>query len=115
MLDQTPSARAYIDKFRRSYYAPRGEDLQIRFCENCLITSYPTGTSHGSPYRYDTHVPMIFFGAGILPARIEREVHTVDVAPTLVKFLSYNYPQRVNGARLEEVLKYKPAIPKAAE
>lgn len=115
LLDEKKSDRAYIDLFRRSYYPGRGEDFQIRFCENCLITSYPTGTTHGSPYRYDTHVPVIFYGAGILAGRVEREVHTVDVVPTLAKFLSYDFPQRVEGAPLAEVLKYKPVIPKKEE
>ncbi len=115
LLDPKPSDRAYIDLFRRSYYPARGEDFQIRFCENCLITTSPTGTTHGSPYRYDTHVPLIFFGAGIQPAKIERAVHTVDVAPTLAKFFGYDYPARVDGARLEEVLKYKPVLPKKEE
>ena len=115
LLAQTPSARAYLDLFRRSYYPERGEDFQLRYCENCLITSYPTGTTHGSPYRYDTHVPVIFYGAGIQPAHIERAINTVDVAPTLTKFLSYAFPQRVDGTPLEEVLKYKPIIPKEEE
>jgi len=115
LLGQQPSDRAYIAHFRRSYFPPRGEDFQIRLCENCLPAWSATGTTHGSPYRYDTHVPVIFFGAGIQPARVEREVHTVDVAPTLIKFLSYDFPQRVNGVPLEEVLKYKPVIPKEEE
>ncbi len=115
LLAQSPSGDSYIDDFRRSYYPKRGEDFQIRFCENCLIAWSPAGTTHGSPYRYDTHVPVIFFGAGIAPAKVEREIHTVDVAPTLAKFLSYDYPERVNGAPLDEILKYKPALPKKEE
>lgn len=115
LLDQKPSDRAYIAHFRRSYFPPRGEDFQIRLCENCLPAWSATGTTHGSAYRYDTHVPVVFFGAGIQPARVEREVHTVDVAPTLAKFLSYDFPQRVEGLPLEEVLKHKPVIPKAEE
>jgi len=115
LLDQTPNDRAYSDLFRRSYYPQRGEDFQIRFCENCLLAWSATGTTHGSPYRYDTHVPVIFYGAGIQPAKVERAVHTVDVAPTLAKFLGYDYPERVNGVRLEEVLKFKPVIPKEEE
>lgn len=115
LLEQQPSDRAYIAHFRRSYFPPRGEDFQIRLCENCLPAWSATGTTHGSAYRYDTHVPVLFFGAGIQPARVEREVHTVDVAPTLTKFLSYDYPQRVNGVPLAEVLKYKPIIPKEEE
>jgi predicted AlkP superfamily pyrophosphatase or phosphodiesterase len=115
LLEEKKNDRAYIDLFRRSYYPERGEDFQIRYCENCLITSYPTGTTHGSPYRYDVHVPVIFFGAGIQPGRVDRAIHTVDVAPTLAKFLGYDFPQRVEGAPLAEVLKYKPIIPKEEE
>lgn len=115
LLDQKPSDRAHIEYFRRSYFPARGEDFQIRLCENCLPAWSATGTTHGSTYRYDTHVPVIFFGAGIQPGRVDRPVSTVDVAPTLAKFLSYDFPQRVDGAPLEEVLKYKPVIPKEEE
>lgn len=115
LLGSATADRAYLERFQRSYYPGRGEDFQIRYCENCLITSKPTGTTHGSPYRYDAHVPLVFFGAGIQAGRVEREVHVVDVAPTLAKFLSYDFPQRVNGAPLAEVLKYKPVIPKEEE
>ncbi|MGH7495881.1 MAG: alkaline phosphatase family protein [bacterium] len=97
--------RPYLDLFRRSYFAPRGEDFQIRFCENCLITSSSTGTSHGSPYRYDTHVPVIFFGMNIRGGRLTREVHSVDVAPTLAKMLKIPYPATVEGVLLREVVR----------
>lgn len=105
LLGANPSGDLYLEKFRRSYFGPRGEDFQIRFCENCLVTSRPTGTSHGSVYRYDTHVPLIFFGGGIKAARSSRAVHTADVAPTLAKLLGIPYPETVEGLPLEEVVK----------
>jgi len=53
---------------------------------------------HGSPWNYGTHVPIIFAGAGIEPAHIDRPVHPVDVAPTL------SAPVGTEGKPLSEVL-----------
>jgi hypothetical protein len=36
---------------------------------------------HGSPWRYDSYVPIIFAGANVEPQTIHRRVHPVDVAP----------------------------------
>jgi hypothetical protein len=94
--------RPYLAQFRRSYYPPRGEDYQVRYCENCLVSPHTTGTSHGSVYSYDTHVPIVFWGAGAKTARVDREVHTVDIAPTLARILNIDYPRTVDGAPLEE-------------
>ncbi|MCS7082762.1 MAG: alkaline phosphatase family protein [Bacteroidetes bacterium] len=93
--------RPYLGHFRRSYHPPRGEDLQIRYCERCLVTSRPTGTTHGSPYRYDTHVPIVFWGAGVRPGRVAEPVYTVDIAPTVARLLGIPYPDTVSGRPLD--------------
>ena len=95
--------RPYLGEFRRSYYAPRGEDFQVRYRENYLIENSETGTSHGSVYRYDTHVPILFWGDGLPFRSIPREVHTVDIAPTISRMLTIEYPRTVDGAPLEEL------------
>ncbi|MBI4429938.1 MAG: alkaline phosphatase family protein [Ignavibacteriales bacterium] len=95
--------RQYLGHFQRSYYAPRGEDFQLLFCENCLPTTRPTGTSHGSAYKYDNHIPLIFMGWGLKPARVTRETHSVDIAPTLARILDVPYPKTVDGSPLSEV------------
>lgn len=97
--------RPYLGAFQRSYYEPRGEDFQVRFCENCLITTRPTGTSHGTPYRYDTHIPLIFMGWNLKHSSINREVHSVDIAPTLARILGLKYPKTVDGTPLKELSK----------
>lgn len=102
MNARTPD-RPYLAQFRRSYYPPRGEDYQIRYCEYCLVSSHTTGTSHGSVYSYDTHVPIVFWGAGAKRANVSREVHTVDIAPTLARILNVEYPRTVDGVPLEEL------------
>ncbi|MBF8248648.1 MAG: alkaline phosphatase family protein, partial [Bacteroidetes bacterium] len=105
LTNKKTANRPYLGQFQRSYYAPRGEDFQVRFCENCLLTTRPTGTTHGTPYKYDTHIPVVFMGWGLKPARVNREIHSVDVAPTLAKILGLKYPKTVDGAPLKEVSK----------
>lgn len=101
--------RPYLRQYQLSYYAPRGEDFRIRFCENCLVTSEPIAADHDSPYRYDTHVPLVFWGMGIRCHRIDGIVHTVDIAPTLGRILGLALPQEVDGRPLPDVLRRTPA------
>lgn len=105
MLGTAPSDKAYIQKYRNSYFAPRGEDFQYRIRENCIISSRSFGTTHGSPYRYDTHIPLLFWWNGVKPQKIAREVHSVDAAPTLAKIAGIPLPARLDGVPLKEVVK----------
>jgi arylsulfatase A-like enzyme len=43
--------------------------------------------THGTPYDYDRHVPLMFLGAGFTGGRITTRVAPVDIAPTLAKIL----------------------------
>jgi hypothetical protein len=58
---------------------------------------------HGSPWAYDTHVPIMFAGPGIRPNRLDRLVHPVDVAPTLSALLGILPPAAAQGEVLGEV------------
>lgn len=64
-----------------------------------------SGTSHGSPYFYDSHVPLAFFGlpfeAGVYHGRCE----VVDIAPTLAALLGINAPAKASGRVLTEAIK----------
>jgi arylsulfatase A-like enzyme len=57
--------------------------------------------SHGSPYDYDSHVPLIFYGAGVRPGRHAEFVRTVDLAPTLAAMLGVQPTERVDGRDLK--------------
>ncbi len=105
LINKKTPDRPYLGKFQRSYYPSRGEDFQIRGCEYCLITSSTTGTSHGSAYVYDNHVPIVLWGKNIKPKHVSRPVHTVDIAPTLARIIGAPYPKTVSGKPLAEVLK----------
>jgi arylsulfatase A-like enzyme len=60
--------------------------------------------THGSPWAYDTHVPVILAGPGIPPGRIARRVETVDLAPTIAAYLGTGLPSGTRGRLLVEVL-----------
>ncbi len=105
LASSQPFQKLYMKQFRNSYYVERGEDFQIRFKENYLVTPYKTGASHGTVYKYDTHVPIIFWWNDVQPQIIAKEVHTVDIAPTLAKILNVRYPNNLDGVVLEEIKK----------
>ena len=62
-------------------------------------------STHGSPWRYDTHVPLIFMGKGIEPGSTQREVHTVDVAASLSALLGTKPPSGCEGEPLAELFR----------
>jgi predicted AlkP superfamily pyrophosphatase or phosphodiesterase len=59
---------------------------------------------HGSPWTYDTHVPIIFMGKGIKAQKISRRVAPTDIAPTIANYLHIKYPSGCVGNPLLEVL-----------
>jgi hypothetical protein len=65
----------------------------------------PVAAMHGSPWRYDTHVPVIFSGKGIKPSIVNRLVKPADVAPTLSAILGIASPAGSQGDVLVEVVR----------
>ena len=61
-------------------------------------------STHGSPWKYDTHVPIIFAGNGLEHKNVFRNVETVDVALTLSNYLKIKVPSGSSGRPLIEVL-----------
>ena len=58
---------------------------------------YPSGSSHGSPYDYDAHIPLIFAKGGAKGRTISQTVYSVDIAPTVAKLLGVPYPDDLDG------------------
>ena len=62
------------------------------------------GTSHGAPFNYDTHVPVIFMGSMIKPGRYNAPTTVNDIAPTLAAILEVEEPSGSVGRVLSEML-----------
>ena len=83
-----------------------------KFSGDVLMIPYPAtlnysrkGTSHGSGYSYDTHVPLIFYGNGIKKGASKKTYKIIDIAPTISNLLKIEAPNGTSGKIIEEVLK----------
>jgi predicted AlkP superfamily pyrophosphatase or phosphodiesterase len=104
LLRGTPSD-SFAVLARRSVYPGRAAGLASRqgvevYPAPFVLTNERTGTTHGSPYWYDRHVPMIFMGPGIPDGRDPARVATVDFAPTLARLIGVRYPSDLDGRPL---------------
>jgi len=88
--------------FSLSYYGPRSGDLFLLQEPYYLFDA--TGTSHGVPYAYDTHVPVLFMGPGIKPGTYSGAIAVNDIAPTLAALLGATEPSGSIGRVLSEML-----------
>ncbi len=84
------------------FYGPRGADLYILLEPYWLFQS--GGTTHGTTFSYDAHVPVIFMGPGIKSGRFNEQIAVNDIAPTLATYLNIETPSGSAGRCLAEIL-----------
>lgn len=70
-----------------------------------ITYSSKTGTTHGSGYNYDTHVPLIFYGKDIKKGQSDVYYPIIDITPTISSFLKITQPSGNTGRPIIEVLK----------
>ncbi len=83
---------------RHSVYAPRSGEVVVYPSEGWLFGSKTT--THGTPYRYDRWVPLMFLGNGLDPKVLSEIVHPEDLAPTLAEQLKLKF-EHSDGKALE--------------
>ena len=97
----------YVNQMVKNNFHPlRSGDFYVVFKPNWFINDFDgltVASTHGSPWRYDTYVPVVFAGAGIEDNNIHRRIHTVDIAPTLSAYLGIKPPSGSVGEVLFEV------------
>lgn len=96
-------------KVLNNYHPKRSGDIYLIFDANWAITfdEDVALVNHGSPWRYDSHVPIIFAGHGFEGLIVSREVSTIDAAISLSKYLRISEPSGACGTPLIEVLEIK--------
>ena len=85
----------------------RSGDIFVVFQPYCFINDFDgltVAVTHGSPWRYDTFVPVVFAGGKLTARRVYRPIETVDVAPTLAAIVGTKPPSGSRRAPLDEVL-----------
>ena len=87
----------------RGYHAKRSGDV-VFVLEPAWMDAWAVqGTTHGSPYAYDTHVPIVFFGKGVRKGESTRKYAVTDISPTLSMILNITLPNGTTGVPVSEI------------
>ncbi|WP_431471359.1 alkaline phosphatase family protein [Nonlabens sp. SCSIO 43208] len=88
---------------QKGFHQKRSGDIMY-VLDNAVISYSKTGSTHGSAHAYDTHVPCIFYGAGINAGRTARPIFITDIAPTISTLLGIAFPNGCTGTPINEAL-----------
>jgi predicted AlkP superfamily pyrophosphatase or phosphodiesterase len=87
----------------RGYNPKRSGDISIVLEPGWYSAGKVQGTTHGSPYAYDTNVPILFYGHGIKKGTSVRYHRITDIAPTISVLLDIKFPNGCTGLPVEEL------------
>lgn len=96
---KTPS-RENPDFILNGWHPAKSGDIIFSLLPGYLYRFMERGTTHGSPYAYDTHIPLIFYGWKIPNKEINEKVFIVDIAPTIATLLKIPEPNACIGVPL---------------
>jgi arylsulfatase A-like enzyme len=91
----------------QNFHPRRSGDIYVVFEPNVYVNDFDglaVASTHGSPWRYDAFVPVMFAGAGLPAATVARAITPYDIAPTLANYLGVKQPSGAIGVPLVEVV-----------
>jgi predicted AlkP superfamily pyrophosphatase or phosphodiesterase len=92
-------------KLQLGYYQPRSGDVLLILPPE-WIHRMTYGTSHGSGYNYDTHVPLLFYGWNVPKGiRVTKPLDITDIAPTVSFMTGLPLPSGAIGKPIQELIK----------
>jgi predicted AlkP superfamily pyrophosphatase or phosphodiesterase len=87
-MQDTACDKPYIQYVKQSFHKDFGMLIWYIPEPYCLVDFRNHGTTHGTPFHYDTHVPLYFYGKGVTARKNENDIHyTVDILPTILEYL----------------------------
>ena len=103
-LHENEYSNSFHSLIQKGYNQKRSGDVIVSLQTGWLKSHWETGgTTHGSSYSYDTHVPLIFWGGKIPKGTTDRKVNIRDIAPTISTILGTAYPNGCTGNPLPEI------------
>lgn len=90
---------------RRGFNSTRSGDVVYVLASGWINSGYSTGTTHGSPYNYDTHVPLLWYGYQIPHGETTKKTVIPDISATLAVILNINAPSACTGVPIQNLLK----------
>jgi arylsulfatase A-like enzyme len=94
-------------------YSPNGGWYVMVIPAAYQMQTLKGGTTHFSPWSYDRHVPLAFYGAPFTPGIYHGRVQPVDLAATLASLLGVTQPSASVGTVLVQAIHTPPALPAA--
>jgi len=101
---QTHYFKEGVEKMLQNGYHQKLSGDVLFTLEPGVISYGPKGTTHGSGYNYDTHVPLLFYGNRIQPGKTYERTSVTDIAPTISALLGIALPNGATGTVIEEVI-----------
>jgi len=99
-----------LNSLQNGYNQKRSGDVLLILNPSTIVIDFSKddfrkGTTHGSGYSYDTHVPVIFYGTGIKKGSSKKKYEIVDIAPTVANLLQIQFPNGTTGKVIDEIFK----------
>ncbi|WP_378184312.1 alkaline phosphatase PafA [Aquimarina sp. SS2-1] len=90
-------------KIKKGFNSKRSGDV-IYVLNPAVVAYSKTGSTHGSGYTYDTHVPLLFYGKGIKQGKTYQKTTVTDIAPTIANLLGISFPNSTTGNILYQII-----------
>ncbi len=104
-LRATEFADRILANAQRGFHQARSGDVLFVLESGWIPAGYSTGTTHGSPYSYDTHVPLLWYGAGVKKGESDKYIVIPDIAATIAALLEIQMPSACTGIPIQKVIK----------
>ncbi|GAA4271953.1 alkaline phosphatase PafA [Aquimarina gracilis] len=89
---------------KNGFHQKRSGDVFYTLTPSTIAYS-KTGSSHGSGFNYDTHIPLLFYGMNIKTGQTYRRTEVTDISVTLSFLIDVALPNSASGKVITEVLK----------
>ena len=103
-LMQMDADNPIVERLQKGYNPKRSGDI-IYVLLPAYIANRTYGTTHGSAFIYDTHVPLLLYGSGIQKGSTFKRTKISDIAPTICALLEVSNPTGVIGSPIGAALK----------
>jgi len=104
-LKSTEFTDGILGDVQRGYNEVRSGDILYVLESGWISSVFKTGTTHGSPYKYDTHVPLLWYGFGVNTGSSNEAIYTPDIAATIAAILNIQPPSGCMGVPIQSLIK----------
>lgn len=102
-LESHVASRTNNNTILNGWNPSRSGDIAFNLLPGYLNNFMEKGTTHGSGYSYDTHIPLLFYGWNIPAQTVNKPVYVVDIAATIASLLKINEPNACIGIPVIEM------------